>query len=389
MALWAATFALWLTPSVGQLARYLGPWGAVGAATATGCVFVILINRQQTPAANAAWTRHVPFALAILLDLAFAVLFPIARSGVLGGGSDRADALDAPLAALLSGHGAYGVATYLGNPPTPLPGALLLALPFHLIGSSAFQNLLWAPLFALFAPKMVGSRRRAANFIATLVLCSPGAMQDLVTGGDYLVNCFYVALAMALVVSAEDQLRSYAAIFFLAVAVSSRAVYAIEAPIMTAWVLQAGGPKRAAAFAASLALCLLLINGPFWLADPARFPLFQSVSKVRYFPSELRLDLVLPAVSLLIASAAFRVRLTLPRLFGLSALALAPIFLPILIFRLFVEGPSEAVLMSASFCLPLTVFGGLWLFSGEATKAKAERFNGGLTGGELSTESLS
>jgi hypothetical protein len=58
-------------------------------------------------------------------------------------GSDRDDALLDATSALLRGEFPYSRPTYLGNPITPLPGALLLAVPFVLAGNAALANALW------------------------------------------------------------------------------------------------------------------------------------------------------------------------------------------------------------------------------------------------------
>jgi hypothetical protein len=73
--------------------------------------------------------------------------------------------------------------------------------------------------------------------------------------------------------------------------------------------------------------------------------------------------LFIPAISLGITSCAWLVRLSPPRVFLISALAFAPMFLPGLLFALASWGPTPAVLASANYSLPLTVFGGLWLIS--------------------------
>lgn len=366
--------ALWLIPSLGQLVRYLGVLGALAATCLAAICFLLGFARLAGAPESGAGARLGPAISAILFAVAFSALFPVARSGLLGAGSDRADALDAAIRAVLAGHAPYAALTYLGNPPTPLPGALILASPFHLIGASALQNLLWAPLFALFSPAMVGTRRVATAFVVSLLLLSPGAMQDFVTGGDYLVNALYVALALHWAMRANEGSRALSRLAsgaFFALSLSSRAIYVIEVPILLAFTVQSGGARRGVERALWLALCLILINGPFLLGDPARFPLFLSESKIRYFPPWLHAGLALPAVSLTIAASAFFMRLTPGRAFGISALALAPLFLPILVWRLATEGPTPAVLMSAGFSLPLSVFGGLWLFGRLAKTKKA------------------
>ena len=361
----ALAFALWLVPSVGQLTKYLDPWEAATAVALAALAFGLIFVRVERSQGAPDWPPWAPALVALLIALAFAGLFPVARSGLLGRGSDRADALDVAISALLAGRPPYDALTYLGNTPTPLPGALILAMPFHLIGASALQNLLWAPLFAIVSPAIVGERRGATVLVAGLILLSPGAMQDFVTGGDYLVNALYVALALHWAGRTSQQSQivpNLASGVGLALAVSSRAIYAVEAPVILALVIQARGLRGGVLWAVWFGLCLAMINGPVFLANPSGFPLFMSESKIRYFPRWIQAGLWLPAISVLIAFAAFFQRLTPDRVFGVSALALAPMLLPILLWRLATEGPTSTVLMSASYSLPITIFGGLWLF---------------------------
>jgi len=110
-------------------------------------VTLLALRRLDAEPAEPTSARLV-LLMTLLLIAAFIVLYPVARSGLFGPGSDRDDALNVALQALLSGHYPYYAQTYLGNPPTPMPGALLLALPFFALGTSAWQNLFWLPVFA-------------------------------------------------------------------------------------------------------------------------------------------------------------------------------------------------------------------------------------------------
>ena len=87
----------------------------------------------------------------LALTAAFAVLYPISLKHTLNVGSDREDALRIELNAVRHHQYPYGTHTFLGNPPTPLPGAMLLAALFFTIGHIAWQNFLWLALFFLFA----------------------------------------------------------------------------------------------------------------------------------------------------------------------------------------------------------------------------------------------
>lgn len=63
------------------------------------------------------------------------------------GASDGDDAIELAINELRAGHYPYYAKTFLGNPITPMPGALLLALPFYLLGNATLQNLFWLAVF--------------------------------------------------------------------------------------------------------------------------------------------------------------------------------------------------------------------------------------------------
>jgi len=63
------------------------------------------------------------------------------------GASDNDDAIDVAIDELRAGRYPYYPRTFLNGPLSPLPGALLLALPFYLVGDSALQNVFWIAVF--------------------------------------------------------------------------------------------------------------------------------------------------------------------------------------------------------------------------------------------------
>src|SRR5215831_9419154 len=131
-------FALWLVPSVGQLVKYIGLRSTILVVTLVllAISFSVPHLREFNSERLKILRAWLPLALMLMAALLFAIFFPIAKSGVLGPGSDRADALNVAIKALLHGSYPYYAETYLGNPPTPGLGALLLALPFYMVGTS-------------------------------------------------------------------------------------------------------------------------------------------------------------------------------------------------------------------------------------------------------------
>lgn len=367
---WAfvCAFALWLEPSLGQIARYLGLWGGLLCAGLAGLgIFLALIwLRRKTLTADPEPSRRVLISIGLAAAALFLVLFPIATSGVMGPGSDRLDALNVTLRALLHGRPPYDQLTFTGNPTTPLPGALLLALPFYLLGVTAYQNLAWLAIFLWRVPAMVGGHRAAAVYLLIFLLACPGALQDFVTGGDYLINAIYVAVSVHLVLEVRadwPRVCRLLAYLLFAVCLSSRPIYVVEIPIVAAFVWQSRGRNGFVEFAVAVAAVLLAVNLPVFLTDPARFPIFYRLNKLNYYPAAMQPAIVIPAISLGIASSAWFFRTSARRVFLISALSFVPLFTPGLLFRLITQGAVPDVLLSAGFSLPMTIFGGLWLFN--------------------------
>lgn len=361
-------FALWLIPSVGQLNKYLGPWGTglSAAATLTG---ILLIVKQSNVIQSETWTvtadRLLPL-LVVASVLAFAVLYPISNSGIVGPGSDRDDALDIALRELLHGSYPYYARTYLGNTPRPAPGALLLALPFFLMGTSALQNLFWLPAFLYYSRYLLFcDPLLSLAFYSIFVLGCPGALQDFVTGGDYLVNAIYVAIAVGMVARVHERscsrLTRWSIYVFLAVAVSSRVIYGVVIPVLAVFVGQRDGLRAAIEFICFTALFIVIVNGPFYAYDPANFVPLALGEKLEAVPNQLHATLLLPIIGIFIASLSIFVKLDEYRLFGAIAIALLPIFVVPILFEMSAGGWTLGSLIFANYFLPVTVCGGISL----------------------------
>lgn len=217
------------------------------------------------------------FVLAtVVLVVAFAIRYPLSQAGLLGIGTDRDEALDIALARLLDGQFPYYGRTQFGNALTPMPGALLLAAPFHLAGASAWQNLLWMPVALLLLADAARALRTRMALAVVALFASPAVLQDHMHGGDLAVNAIYVAAALWLLhrVASAEAPRSRAlmlAAAVLAVAVASRPVFAAAAVLGTAYMLGRHGPRAGALFAAVLASVIGALVLPFLLYDAAAF----------------------------------------------------------------------------------------------------------------------
>jgi hypothetical protein len=358
-------FSLWAISSVGLLEKFLGHVGAI--ATVIAAFLMISFARGASRYFSLDTTGQIPrrvlSILTLLLIGAFIVLFPIAKSGLVGLGSDRDDALNVTLRALLHGNYPYSTLTYLGNPPTPMPGAMFLALPFFALGTSALQNLFWFPVFIKYAPRIFGSASSAVLYLFIFIFLSPASLQDFVTGGDLLVNCLYIVLAVEFVIRVQSAQRSatrFIAYLFLSICLSSRPIFIIMVPIVGAYLFQRAGRRRAIEFFAATVFMCAIINGPFYLYDPARFPAFNLSRKLADFPPNAHAEWLIPALSLVIASSSFFLVMNHPRVYGIATASFAVMFLPLDAFHL-LRASAGSTFGYFGYALPVTIFGGIWL----------------------------
>jgi hypothetical protein len=356
-----ATSLLWLIPSLGPIEKYGGHTGLfilplIGLVAVATLMQLVL----QQPHVPNAWLTAL---CGVMLGL-FVLLYSIANSGLLGPGSDRDDALNVALQALLAGHYPYGVTTYLGNPPTPMPGGLILALPFFLLGNSALQNLAWMPIFIWWNVRYLENAALAFLYLLIFILGCLASLGDFVVGGDYVVNAIYVAVAMDMTLCAQDSPKTwcrYAAGIFLSIAISSRPVYAAAVPILAGAIFHSFGIRRLAEFLVVVAIACAILNGPFFLYDPSRFPTAHLLAKLSGIPQFLHAPVVLPGLGAAIASVSFLVKVTRRNIFGFMAAALAPMFYAPFVYEMATQGLDSGSLQFASYSLPVSLFGALWI----------------------------
>lgn len=183
--------AAWTIISWAPIYKYL-THGKATAAMLLGILFISLgmhwLARfnQQRRQISVGWF----LLLFLILVAAFATLYPLSLKHTLNRGSDREDALRIELNAVHHHRYPYDAHTFLGNPPTPLPGAMLLTAPFFVLGHIAWQNFLWLALFFIFTIRFFSHRATALFYLVVFLLLAPANLSDFTSGGDYLTN-FY------------------------------------------------------------------------------------------------------------------------------------------------------------------------------------------------------
>jgi hypothetical protein len=311
----------WALTSSATICKYLSHPEAATAIVlgllciALGMYWLDRLNRKQHQI-GAGWF----LLLFLVLTAAFAVLYPISLKHTLNSGSDREDALRIELSAVRQHQYPYDTHTFLGNPPTPLPGAMLLAAPFFAIGHIAWQNFLWLALFFLFTIRFFRYRATALFFLAVFLLFAPGNLSDFTSGGDYLTNFFYLAIAIALFTRSlpHSFYAGISAALFLGVTLSSRVIYAVVLIPLLALTLQRTSRARTVVLFVVVLITAAAVTLPVFAPQPLAHllqQLHQNSGKLRYLPSALHPQWTLPFLAVLVACIAFFVRMDLPRLF--------------------------------------------------------------------------
>ena len=355
-------FCVWLIPCLGELTKWLPRQTEVlvcGIALVGFMAGFQIVGRVSLPSNGIRSRWPLIIAVGFVAILIFAT-FPMIHAGRFGSGTDRADALIVGLHALLHGSYPYYFHTPQGNLLTPMSGAFLLALPFYLLGNVALQNILWVVGFAWFLTKYYQSATAALLcFIAYILFCTV-SMQDLITGGDYLVNIIYVALSfywVALVYQRPGSKgKRLAAAVLYAIALCSRPIFVLATlPVISAFVLQKSGKRALFNFLAVNALVAFVLVGPFYLYDTKHFtPLQTSGFYVRWAPAFLHIKILLPCVTLLAAASSFWRKLDIVSIFGAVVIAFAAMFLPYCFLVAVMQGWTLPVLLHQwTFSLPL------------------------------------
>jgi hypothetical protein len=304
-----------LFPSLGLVQKYLG-LKAVCVYCALGTWLLIdLARRAQAVrslvlATDRRWLLWAMAATYVALTVAFAVLYPLSNSallstqGVAGGGSDRDESLNLGVAELLAGRYPYYRTTQLDNHVTQMPGSLLLAVPFYLLGNGAWQNFFWLVVFLLLLRSLFGDGRLALTFLWLLLLASPAVLHDFVTGGDLTANSVSILAPLVLLWkwapdASTATWKKVTAALFAGVAFSSRASYLLLLPLLFAALAHRAGVRRALGYLGLLGLSFLTVTLPFYGYDPDGFAPLRLHNKFAFFDYALPgSGFLFPALSL-------------------------------------------------------------------------------------------
>ncbi|MEJ2862143.1 hypothetical protein [Actinomycetospora flava] len=260
-----------------------GPATAVGYALAATAVLVLVVPRMADTLPAAVLPVLVG-GCAVALAAAFVAGVPAAYGDALGAGSDRADALNVALSQLAQSRYPYTATTYLDNPITPLPGALLLAAPFWWVtGNAGWQNLAW---LLLLLPVLHGGRRLRPGPTVLWALVAVGGLEvirEFVVGDDLVTGAVPALAATVLTLRAARGRSAWGlagAAILLGVATCTRPHMVLVVVVVAAAVGLSVGARRAAVVGAGALLVWAALVVPFLLGGITRFSPLHTVAKV-------------------------------------------------------------------------------------------------------------
>ena len=304
-------------PSLGILQKYAGTRGALVYAASAAALLMLLAWHGPAVVARlrALNRRTAPWALVVVcLGVAalFSVLYPLSNSGVtswlspsgiIGGGSDRDEALNLGVRALLGGRYPDYERTQLDNLISQMPGSLVMAVPFVLLGNAAWQNLLWFGVLAGVSRRVLGDARAAAAYLLLVLAVSPVVLQDVVTGGDLATNAIMVLAALVWMLTIPTTAPAWkrgASAVLAGLAFSTRANFLLLLPLLVSLLGRRAG-ARATAMSLSLVLgTLVAATLPFYVYDPPSFAPLSVQNKFSQFQTAIPASqIIFPAISLI------------------------------------------------------------------------------------------
>jgi|GEM_PF-1520066 len=204
--------------------------------------------------------------------------------GIQFGVSDSNDAYMATWKAMLAGKYPYYETSFLGNPISPMPGALFIAFPFYLAGATFLQNVFWLIVFWFGLSKYLGDLRVASVIFLTMVVACPELTYCILQAGDYLTNSVYVLFpALLLLYFADKHSESKWTLGFAVLfgfALSSRANYFLLVPIVFFALLRIRNFSYALKHMIVSMCVFALVTLPFYLYDPAHFSPLTTTNKL-------------------------------------------------------------------------------------------------------------
>lgn len=202
-----------------------------------------------------------------------------------GKSSDRDEGLEMAVSRLIEGKNPYYPSNHIAGPLSVLPGGILLAAPFVILGSVGLQNAFWLMVFLAVAANQLRSRVHALAVLVLTMAISPAVQYEYVSGGDLISNGIYVAVFLWFAIKAWDTSEwnpawAVTSAIFLGVGLASRANFVLLLPIFSAWIWTNRGRTRGIAAGLLAGGAFIAVTLPFYLVDPPAFTPLMSRGKI-------------------------------------------------------------------------------------------------------------
>ena len=299
-------------PSLAILQKYFHIVGVIAYIAIVFIALYLLTKYRYLIAklASKASTRQIYGLAAItflILLITFFLIYPKAGSRTYGHGSDCDDAINIATTRLLHGQYPYYFRTYLGNAVSPLPGSLILAIPFVLLGNSAYQNIFWLLMFFIAMKFYLEDERSALLLLWIILALSPVVLHQIVTGIDYLSNSLFIMLFIMWLVksTARTEPGNWKIIIpaiLLGIGFSTRANFLLLLPLIFFALTKTAGWQKAILYTGIICFTFALVTFPFYLYDPKSFSPLLTKYQLKQFESIIPyIDLIIPLITGIIA----------------------------------------------------------------------------------------
>lgn len=227
-------------------------------------------------------------AYIFLLMIASFVLYPHIDSGALGFASDRDEALSIGVKQMAQGLYPYYCKAALhvhegcpkvGNPIAPMPGGLMLSLPFA-ITHVWLQSIFWLSMLFVVSKKL--GENTLKNYMALLLL-SPIVVAETISGGDHIANGAAVAISLSIALSAQRTWVIVLASVLYGVALSWRSYFFLTSVPVAVYLMHSGQWRRLLILGTVSIMAAALVVLPFYWYDPEHFSPFTIQKKLEYY----------------------------------------------------------------------------------------------------------
>lgn len=276
-------------------------------------IFTVLYNyKTDIIALNHRLLNLIPSAIFLALVIVFLLGNPIANNKEYFTGSDADDALNQAAGALLTGEYPYQNLTYLGNAISPLPGAVLIAVPFvWIFHNSGVQNLFWIAIYLILVYYYCNRVMTAVILAGGLLLMMPLVSYQIAVGSDHLSNSIYVLLGFYLadkIIEGNYKIRVIALVlFFTGICLSSRLNFVLLLPLFGMYLARKYEIRRALYITIAVTAAFCSVTLPFYFYQPDEFAPLHTSYKLNRFNDILPFSEIIVPLFSLVAGGLFLV----------------------------------------------------------------------------------